>query len=244
MGLVRDADNIIRCTGRFQDIETAPKLLPKNNHFTDLIIKYYHENLLHAGVSQTLSEIRMKFWIVKGRAAVKRVLKNCLRCKFWEGKSFKTLKFAPIPKLAKTINQPFSCVGLDYLGPIKVRNKGDLMKNWICLFTCITVRAVHLEIVESLNTEQFLMSLRRFIGRRGKPEMIICDNAKQFKLGEGVVDQIWKCTTGDDEVQSYVANKGISWKFIVDYSPWTGGFYERLIGLTKSALKRRLGRTR
>ena len=53
---------------------------------------------------------------------------------------------------------------------------------WICLFTCLTVRAVHLELVRGLSAEHFLECLRRFVSRKGRPYLVISDNAPHFKL--------------------------------------------------------------
>ncbi|GFV45166.1 integrase catalytic domain-containing protein [Trichonephila clavipes] len=61
----------------------------------------------------------------------------------------------------------FEVVGVDLAGPLYV--KGG-QKSWIVLFTCATYRAVHLELTSSLSTDAFLLSLRRFIARRGDHE--------------------------------------------------------------------------
>ena len=95
-----------------------------------------------------------------------------------------------------------------------------------------------------MNTDSFLMCLRRYMARRGKPEMIICDNANQFKLGSSVVGKIWSNVINHIDVQSYIANEGIKWKFVIDYAPWKGGFYERLVGLTKRSLRKTLGKSK
>ena len=159
------------------------------------------------------------------------VIRRCLVCKCWEGAPFKTPKFAPLSEPAKSPNiVPFTFVGIDYFGPVQAKYDGNVMKNWICLFTCVSIGAIHLELVENMTSDAFL--LRRFIARRSKPSMIICDNANQFKLGNIVIDKIWNKVTSDNDVQTYIANEGIKWKFIVEYSPWKGGFYERVIGLT------------
>ena len=128
------------------------------------------------------------------------------------------------------------------LGPLLISSENDVLKNWICLYTCVNVRAVHLELIEDMTTESFLLCLRRFIARRGKPSMIISDNASQFKLSNSVINKIWGRIATDEDVQSYVNNEGIEWKHIVEYAPWMGGFYERLVGLTKRSLRKSLGR--
>ena len=140
--------------------------------------------------------------------------------------------------------KPFTFVRIDYLGPLLVKQEGNLAKRWICLFTCINVRAIHLELAGNMITESFLMCFRRFMARRGKPAMIISDNANQFKVGKLVADDIWNPIERDTDVQTYVSNEGIKWKFVTEYSPWQGGFYERLVGITKRSLRKSLGKSK
>ena len=82
------------------------------------------------------------------------------------------------PKEKVSRSTAFAFTGWDYLFIKEETHK----KVWVCLFTCITIRAVHLELVDSLSAEQCLMAIRRFIARRGKPMEIILDNATQFVL--------------------------------------------------------------
>ena len=130
---------------------------------------------------------------------------------------------------------PFTFVGIDYIGPVFVCNGSDSSKGWICLFTCLNVRAIHLEFIDDMTTESFLMCFRRFVSRRGCPMLVISDNAPQFKLGSALIFRLWHNMIRSENIQSYVAEKGIQWKFIIEYSPWKGGFYERLVALTKSS---------
>ena len=116
-----------------------------------------------------------------------------------------------------------------------------MTKMWICLFTCLAIRAVHLEWVRSLSAEHFLLCLRRFIARRGRPELIISDNAAQFKLVKTVIDEQWRELPLDENLVSYLSNSGIKWKFTTALAPWQGGFYERLVGLVKRCLRKGIG---
>ena len=75
-----------------------------------------------------------------------------------------------------------------------------------------------------MTAEQFLLALRRFIARRGKPTQIMLDNAPQFKLAKTVIDKAWKETISHHEVQSYTANKGIEWNFLVELASSIGFF--------------------
>ncbi|XP_068689201.1 uncharacterized protein [Montipora foliosa] len=159
-----------------------PKLLPKNHAFTSLLIDSFHEKLMHAGVSHTLSAIRREFWIPHGRTTVRNVLLNCRRCRRHQGSPYKMPKMAPYLPSRIEESSPFTYTGLDYLGPLYVKVNGVTQKVWVCLFTCLAVRAVHLEVIHDLSAQQFVLCLRRFIARRGKPKEIISDNASQFKL--------------------------------------------------------------
>ncbi|GFX10150.1 integrase_H2C2 domain-containing protein [Trichonephila clavipes] len=71
----------------------------------------------------------------------------------------------------------FDITGIDLAGPLFTRDGG---KVWIVLYTCAIYRAIHLEIVSSLSTECFMLSLRRFIARRTRPETIYTDNGTNF----------------------------------------------------------------
>ena len=71
----------------------------------------------------------------------------------------------PWPRERVLRSEPFQFIGLDYLGPISVKEGSSVVKMWICLFTCLAVRAVHLEMVKGLSAEVFLDCVRRFISR-------------------------------------------------------------------------------
>ncbi|XP_053391226.1 uncharacterized protein LOC128554039 [Mercenaria mercenaria] len=148
----------------------------------------------------------------------------------------------PFPKGRVTEAVAFERTGLDYLGPLYIKTSGEYRKVWVCLFTCLVTRAVHLETVHDMSTEEFLLALRRFIAQRGSPMEINSDNAKQFKLASDTIHLIWKNTIKSDDVQTYVSNHGIKWNFIVERAPWYGGYWERLVGLVKQSLRKSLGR--
>ena len=64
------------------------------------------------------------------------------------------------------------------------------------------------------DSRTILMALRRFIARRGKPEMIISDNAPQFKVADTALEKAWQKILRHAEVKSYVSEQGITWLFI------------------------------
>ena len=248
LGLKMDDRGLMRCTGRllYAGISEAarfPVLLLKSSHYTELVITSTYRKLLHSGVSHTLSQLRLYYWVPQGRLAVGRVLRGCSICRRWEGGPYRMPKMPPLPEERVNCASPFAFTGLDYLGPLYIKDVGmeESTKVWVCLFTCMVVRAVHLEVIRDMSCEQFLMCLRRFIDQCGAPTSITSDNARQFKLAKNTLQQAWNEMQCDDEVQSYVSNAGIQWNFITELSPWMGGFYERMVGLVKRALRKSLG---
>ena len=115
-----------------------------------------------------LSLINQKYWVVKANSTVRKVLTNCYKCRRQEA-PFCEQKMADLPE-DRLIprNPPFTTVGVDYFGPFQVRRSRSLVKRYGVLFTCLTVRAVHVEVSHSLDTDSFLLALRRFIARRGQ----------------------------------------------------------------------------
>ena len=239
-------NGLIRCKGRLEyshlPFESKfPLLLAYGSHLTRLIVMEQHISLKHSGVSQTLAELRRNYWVPKGRAMVRRVIKECLLCKRHHGKPFATPQFAPLPEERLVPGRVFESVGLDYFGPMYVKMETETAKVWVCILTCLTTRAIHMELVRNMSTEQFLMCFRRFISRRGTPKYIVSDNAKQFKLSKNVIDLLWLESIQHNDVMEFIAGKGIKWKYITELAPWMGGVYERMIGIVKRSLKKSIG---
>ncbi|MCP3668459.1 MAG: transposase family protein [Gammaproteobacteria bacterium] len=245
LDLVQNESGLLESRGRQEILDKpSPLLLPKNHQITKLIIDDIHKENLHMRVGHTLAQVRQRFWIPHGRVVVKNVLNSCITCKKFHGGPFRLPDMPTLPRSRVCQSEPFQFVGLDYCGPMMIRKsrKEEPEKRWICIFTCLAIRAVHLEVVKDLSTESFLHTVQRFISRRGTPEKIISDNFSSFKMGQQVLDAMWQDTIDDAEVYSYFSKKGMNWNFITELSPWEGGFYERLIGSVKSCLRKALGR--
>ena len=111
---------------------------------------------------------------------------------------------APWSKIKVNESPAFTHTGLDYFGPLYVKNETVCSKAWVCIFTCMAVRAIHLELVEDMAAAQFLACLRRFIACIGKPDKIISDNASQFKMAKNAIDPAWENLVKDPYLISYV----------------------------------------
>ena len=140
-----------------------PVILPSKHPVTDMIIRQHHAEVGHMGQESVLSSIRKEYWIVKGRAAAKRVIRSCVMCqrrKARLGEQF----MASLPQTRLTPSKPpFTYVGVDYFGPFLVKQRRSTVKRYGCIFTCFTTRAVLIEISHSLDTDSMLNALRRFI---------------------------------------------------------------------------------
>ena len=185
--------------------------------------------MLHAGVNQTLAALRSEYWVIQGRSVVQKVIRSCLICINWEGGPFKSPIFAPLPTYVVSKDQPpFTFTGLDYLGALFVKDGLESVKNWICLFTCLNVRAVHLELVEDMSTIGFIQCFRRFIARRGTPSLIISDNGSQLKSGSIVIGEICKTVANSTDFQTYIGNQKTKWKFTREYAPLERGVLRKV----------------
>jgi len=108
----------------------------------------------------------------------------------------------------------------------------------ICLFVCTTTRAIHLEVVEDLTVEAFLHAFCRFASRKSLPRKLISDNASTFLSANNELKELFQ----SHALKESLAREGIEWLFIPKKAPWYSRFWERLIGLTKSTIKKVLGR--
>ena len=132
-------------------------------------------------------------------------------CKRYQVGPCRLLPMPPLHTFRSLKTDPFQTIDLDYFGP--VTNKRDTteekIKTWICLFTCITTRAIHLKVVSNLTTQTLLKAFKRFLARRGKPEKIVSDNSTTFKLGKKGLDKVWLNIYSDEDYINYFSNKNI-----------------------------------
>lgn len=129
-------------------------------------------------------------------------------------------------------------IGVDFAGPLKYRKgKKNEGKAYIVLYACSLTRGIYLELLPSMETTEFMTSLKRFIARRGRPEKIYSDNGKTFVGAANLL----KTIMSDEKVHDYLAKHRIMWQFNLSRAPWWGGQFERLIGLVKRALYKSIG---
>ncbi|GBP03522.1 hypothetical protein EVAR_101853_1 [Eumeta japonica] len=123
-----------------------------------------------------------KFWITKLRPTVRKVAKACRLCQIRHARPI-TPKMADLPEGRLAFRQkPFTHTGVDYFGPMEVTVGRRREKRWAALFTCLTTRAVHMEIASSLSADSMIMALRRYMARRGQPDTLYSDHGTNFAV--------------------------------------------------------------
>ena len=192
-----------------------PILLRSYSHFTKLVIMDSYEKVFHSDINSTLNFLRNKYWLIRGRQSIKSLLKNCVTCKNINEKAVIPPKTPSLPKSRVDYSYPYQNIGLDYAGPIYYKSadnsKRKMSKGYFLIITCCCTRAVHVEFTPDLSIKSFLLAFRRFISGCGVPENIISDNFKAFK---------------SKEVRNFMRYLRVKWNFILEKSPWWGGFYE------------------
>jgi hypothetical protein len=288
-------DRLIRVTGRValalrdRDIQ-PPILLPANHPVVTMLIINKHVFNSHTGVKTTLSELKEKYWIVKGRQQVRNVWYTCVKCQKLTSPPFRQIA-APLPANRLRDARAFEITGTDFAGPLYYKNAtpkkksksapsveqvipepppeeenpdaaelpteeapeeeddGDQLdpaqpvnkkqpKSYVCIFTCAVTRAIHLELTKDMTARSFLLAFRRFSARRGPVSVMYSDNAQTFRC----VSRFLKNIRSDPSVHDLLAMRRTSWIFSVSLAPWWGGFWERMVRITKDLLRRSNGR--
>ena len=241
LGLFVEND-LIKCRGRLQQANLRhngkfPILLPNSHHITKLLVQRYHKLSSHYGVNYVLAYMRQNWWIPRMRQVIKKVHNKCKTCKRMQSKPYFTNTNPSLPHIRVNRTDPFSCTGVDYAGPMNIKSPKDI-KGYIVLFTCATTRAVHLEVVNNLTSETFIHVLRRFVARKGYPQIMMSDNATNFVGAANYLKEL----QSDPKIKDVLKDKGIEWRFVPAKAPWFGAIWERLIGVLKMGIRKVLGR--
>ena len=239
-----DENGLLRIGGRLTGAgvgfdERHPVIIPGKHHLGSLLARHFHEQTKHQGRIFTEGAIRTAgFWVIGGKRCVRRCIHHCVTCRRLRGPT-STQKMADLPADRLQVSPPFTNVGLDVFGPWVIssrRTRGGLAesKRWAVMFTCMSSRGVHIEVIESLTTSSFINALRRFFSIRGPAKHIRSDQGTNF-VGAcrelGLQSNIDTTTVG-----RHLAEQGCTWTFNPPHAPHMGGTWERMIGISKRIL--------
>ncbi|XP_036418652.1 uncharacterized protein LOC118802279 [Colossoma macropomum] len=235
---------LLRIGGRIQHApleyaEKNPLILPKHSHVSMLLVRHYHEQVEHQGRHFTEGAIRSAgLWIIGCKRLVSAVIHNCIVCRKLRGK-METQTMADLPPERLSTFPPFTYVGLDVFGPWKVtarRTRGGHAesKRWAVLFTCMSTRAVHIEVIESMDTSSCINALRRFFAIRGPAKQLRSDRGTNFVGARNELEQTRQ--QSESSVWKYLSEHGCTWEFNSPHSSHMGGSWERMIGVARRIL--------
>ena len=240
-----DESGLLRIGGRLRRgglrIEQSnPLILPGKTHLTKLLIMSVHKQIHHQGRHITEGALRNRgYWIMGVKRVLNALIGNCVACRKLRGK-FESQKMADLPEDRITPGPPFTAVGVDTFGPWnvvvrKTRGNHATQKRWAILFTCLTIRAVHIEIVEEMTSSSFINALRRVVALRGEIKELRSDRGTNF-IGAADSIKAEVINVEDKVVKTYLSRSGITWKFNAPHSSHMGGVWERMIGVSRRIL--------
>ncbi|KAI2664192.1 hypothetical protein H4Q32_002333 [Labeo rohita] len=231
---------IIRVGGRLRQAEALdpafkhPIILDPRRPATKLLIQEYDARLCHPGPEQVYVEMRRTFWILRGREAIRHVRHLCKDYRRWMAKP-SVPKMSDLPVARLRLHKPaFYSTGVDCFGPFQVKLGRRSEKRWSIIYKYLTTRAVHLDLLHSLDSDSFLMSLRRFIARRGTVAELYSNQGTNFKAAEKELHETFDGLSS--KLQQLLAKQKITFHFNPPAAPHFGGAWEREIRSVKSAL--------
>ncbi|XP_063995622.1 uncharacterized protein LOC135172979 [Diachasmimorpha longicaudata] len=232
-----DDKGILRVGGRLTQSEIPfnrkhPTLLPSKHLVTDMLIRRVHQSNYHAGIQTTLYVLPSKYWILNGKDQIRKIVHSCLEC-IRQRPKFAHAQMADPPKFRVNEAPAFAKTGVDFFGPILIKEKKDrnrsFLKAYGCVFICMVSKAVHIELAIDLSTEGFPAAFRRFVSRRGVPEHMYSDNGTNFVGGNRELDELYNLISSPDfegTVGAYATSKRIRWHFNPPLSLHFGGIWE------------------
>jgi len=153
-------DGVIRVGGRLSRAvmpeETKhPAILAKDFHISNIILKHIHQEVGHGGRNYMLSRLHQRYWIPGASVAIRKILSKCVICKRLQAApGHQQMANLPLNRVSPD-KPPFTYVGVDCFGPFEIKIRRSMVKRYGVIFTCLAIRAIHIEVVQSLDTDSF-----------------------------------------------------------------------------------------
>ena len=233
-----DEEGLIRAKGRIGKSQLDfnakhPILLHWKHHAVELFLRNEHKDNQHEVTEHVRNIVQQKMWILGIRNALRSIKNKCITCRKGRAQTIAPV-MAGLPEELLDASTAFTNIGVEYFGPFIVKVGRRNEKRWCCLFTCLTMRAVHIEVVPKLDTDSCLNAIMRFIARRGKPNTIISDNGTNFVGAEREFAEYVE-EWNKEGIEEHLIQRGIKWKFNPPAAHHFGGVWERLVRSCKKA---------
>lgn len=236
-----DSDGVLKVGGRLRNSSICsllkhPTIIPKDHHITKMIIADCHERVKHQGKGFTINEIRSRgFWIPGINRVVASYVRNCVTCRK-NRRPTEEQKMADLPSDRVNPSPPFTYCGMDCFGPFSVKLGRKVHKRYGLIFTCLSSRAIHIEMLDSMSTDSFINGLRCFIAIRGAVRQIRSDQGSNFvgaknELAEAL--QELDC----EKLNNFLALNQCDFVMNAPCASHTGGVWERQIRTVRSVLQ-------
>ena len=175
---------LIRSTGRIRHLVEITEYDTKHSIMLDgrhtlviLFVSDINYRYKHQFLEYLRTVFHLEFAILNLRSLLKSIEVHCLKRRKRKAKTVTPMM--AVERLSYR-QPPFTNCGVDYFGPFYVSTRRSSEKRWCFLFTCMTTRAVHIEIVSYMDTSPCVREMERFIARRGTPSVIWSNNRTNF----------------------------------------------------------------
>ena len=220
------------CAG-FCLAQTVKQFGVKFNSATSEVIKndFYVDNCLTScdSTDEAITLVKQLRELIKiGGAAVRREINTCVFCRKRSVPGGRQLMSILPSGCLKANNPPVSYTGVDYFGAYYVKRARSLEKRYGYVFSCLTMRAVHIEVAPDLSADSFINTFRRFVSRRGKPKEVYSGNGSNFVGAEKILKESLR-ELNQQVLQSFFCQEEIKWNFNPPTANHMGGAWERMI---------------
>ena len=239
---VLDDQGILRYAGRLKyaplpESTRLPIILDAKNPLVNLLVEHSHAVCHHACPENVKAFLQQRFLIIGVRSALRSVSHRCFACRCFRAENIQPF-MAPLPLFrypSPDAPFPFAQTGIDLFGPFFVVNGKKLEKHYAIIFNCLLTRAYHLESCPFMTSDSFLNGFRRFVPRRGQPQLLRSDSGSNFVGGRRELQQ-----SLNDSIKNVRENSPESmemrWDLIPPFAPHFGGVSERMIQTAKRTL--------
>ncbi|XP_070183219.1 uncharacterized protein [Littorina saxatilis] len=243
----KDTDGILRVYGRSQNSSSSsadkfPILLPRDSHFSLLVVQDCHAAIAHQGRMFTINQVRASgFWIIGIRHVVSSLVRRCVHCR-WHRSGPAGQKMADLPPERIDPSPPFTYCGIDCFGPFHVKDGRREVKRYGLIVTCFASRAIHIETLDDMSSDSFINALRIVVSMRGNISRIWCDKGTNFVGACNEFKLAWK-EMDSERLTSKMLESKCEFKFNPPAASHMGGVWERQIRTIRSILNGLLRRS-
>ena len=245
-------DGLLRVGGRLKNsslsyFQKHPIILPAKDPLIEKLVDFHHKINLHTGPYLLEALLRQRYWIMGGRNLIRNRVHKCNHCFRIKPTNVAPL-MADLPAERVLQAKAFLHTGVDYFGPMNItlgkKRGASVHKAYVCLFVCMSVKAIHLELVSSLSTAHFLQAFKRFLARRGPCKHLYSDQGSNFVGAKTVLREINNLVNSDEyknTMRTQLAVEGVEWRFNTPYAPHQGGLWESNVKAVKNHIYRVIG---